>query len=224
MVRSRARTEKTACEVLIIIFSFRNGCEARDQAGHLLHCLCNRESFSLWEETAGSRDETEIGTRGNGALDPIQAGAIMSGMKAPRRVSWMVAVAIFLGAGRAPAATSDVNVGPSLAFSPSSVEIQAGDTVKWTWKASNHSVTSGVPGQPSGLFDSGVHSTNNVFSFTFPERRNNSLLLLGARGLLRNDRISRCRCAQPNAHADAPAALAIAVTQYFHSAASADRR
>ena len=52
-----------------------------------------------------------------------------------------------------------------------SVNIQAGDTVKWTWKDSGHSVTSGSPYWPfghGGLFDSGIHSKGFTFSFTFP--------------------------------------------------------
>jgi plastocyanin len=47
-----------------------------------------------------------------------------------------------------PSATSqifDVTVGPggSRTFSPSTVNISAGDTVRWTWEGSGHSVTSG---------------------------------------------------------------------------------
>src|SRR5262252_10011822 len=48
----------------------------------------------------------------------------------------------------APSATStiiDVMVAPggTLTFSPSTVNISVGDTVRWTWAASGHSVTSG---------------------------------------------------------------------------------
>jgi plastocyanin len=41
--------------------------------------------------------------------------------------------------------TFDVTVAPggSLTFSPSTVNISVGDTVRWTWAASGHSVTSG---------------------------------------------------------------------------------
>ncbi len=50
--------------------------------------------------------------------------------------------------GGQPSATSqivDVTVGPggSRTFSPSTVNISVGDTVKWTWQSDNHSVTSG---------------------------------------------------------------------------------
>ncbi|HYK23500.1 MAG TPA: plastocyanin/azurin family copper-binding protein [Candidatus Acidoferrum sp.] len=41
----------------------------------------------------------------------------------------------------------DVTVGPggTLTFSPNSVNISVGDTVRWTWGSSLHSVTSGTP-------------------------------------------------------------------------------
>src|SRR5207253_9962751 len=68
------------------------------------------------------------------------------------------------------AATIQVLVGDggSLSFSPSSVSIQAGDTVQWIWKSGSHSATSGTPGTPNGLWDSGVHSAGFTFSHTFP--------------------------------------------------------
>ena len=49
-----------------------------------------------------------------------------------------------------PSATSqifDVTVGPNgmFQFSPGTVNILVGDTVRWTWGSSNHSVTSGNP-------------------------------------------------------------------------------
>jgi plastocyanin len=72
--------------------------------------------------------------------------------------------------GSATATTFNVDVAPGgLFFSPSSVTIQAGDTVKWTWKGSGHSVTAGLPGHNTGLFDSGVHNSGFTFSFTFSD-------------------------------------------------------
>jgi plastocyanin len=52
-------------------------------------------------------------------------------------------------------------------FEPASVNIQPGDTVRWVWETGSHSVTSGVPQQPDGLFDSGVHSVPFSFFYTF---------------------------------------------------------
>src|SRR6476660_10559094 len=52
-------------------------------------------------------------------------------------------------------------------FSPSSVTIQPGDTVQWTWSSSGHSSTSGTPGHPTGLWDSTVLNEGAVFSHTF---------------------------------------------------------
>ncbi|HEY3663838.1 MAG TPA: plastocyanin/azurin family copper-binding protein [Chthoniobacterales bacterium] len=75
------------------------------------------------------------------------------------------------GAAPSSAATVSVDVAPGgqLMFSPSTVSIRAGDTVTWTWRASGHSVTSGTPGKPSGLFDSGVNSSGFTFSHTFKD-------------------------------------------------------
>jgi plastocyanin len=48
----------------------------------------------------------------------------------------------------APSVTStivDVTVGPDFAFHPDTVNISVGDTLRWTWDGSGHSVTSGHP-------------------------------------------------------------------------------
>ena len=52
---------------------------------------------------------------------------------------------LFAYANSASAATFGVTVGPNgdLVFSPSSVTIHPGDTVRWTWGSSFHSSTSG---------------------------------------------------------------------------------
>lgn len=46
----------------------------------------------------------------------------------------------------------DVQVGPAFAFDPSTVNINVGDTVRWTWAGSGHSVTSGDPCTADGDF------------------------------------------------------------------------
>lgn len=54
------------------------------------------------------------------------------------------------------------------AFNPKSLTITKGTTVKWTNKDSiNHTVTSGSPGSPSGLFNSGNLSGGATFSYKF---------------------------------------------------------
>src|SRR5215468_6838671 len=83
-----------------------------------------------------------------------------------------------------PSATStivDVTVAPggTLTFSPSTVNISVGDTVRWTWAASGHSVTSGPTGcTPDGQFCSPNNTncstcvTSNlgfVYEFTFAQ-------------------------------------------------------
>jgi len=67
------------------------------------------------------------------------------------------------------ATTFGVTVGPdgNLVFSPSSVTIHPGDQVTWTWGSSGHSTTSGSPGQPSGIWDSGIHNQGATFTHTF---------------------------------------------------------
>lgn len=87
------------------------------------------------------------------------------------RILCTTALAIFFFAlGRAAmAATIEVEVGPQAQtmFSPFSVSIQRGDTVKWTWKSSHHSVTAGTPQNHTGLFDSGIINSGSTFSYTF---------------------------------------------------------
>src|SRR3954468_9470808 len=67
------------------------------------------------------------------------------------------------------AMTVDVTIGPGgqLVFSPSSVTIHPGDAVRWTWGSSGHSTTSGSPGQPNGIWDSGIHNQGATFTRTF---------------------------------------------------------
>ena len=66
------------------------------------------------------------------------------------------------------AATVTVTVGNGgPVFTPSSVTIQPGDTVRWTWSANVHSSTSGTPGVPNGLWDSGILSQGATFTHTF---------------------------------------------------------
>ncbi len=53
-------------------------------------------------------------------------------------------------------------------YSPQSLTISKGTTVTWTNKDPyNHTVTSGTPGHPSGLFDSGNIAANGTYSYTF---------------------------------------------------------
>ena len=64
--------------------------------------------------------------------------------------------------------TIPVQVGQGgLKFTPQNVTIHVGDTVQWTWAASGHSSTSGTPGHPDGIWDSGVQNLGFTFSHTF---------------------------------------------------------
>ncbi|MDP4174111.1 MAG: cupredoxin domain-containing protein [Bacteroidota bacterium] len=53
-------------------------------------------------------------------------------------------------------------------FSPASITVSAGTTVKWINEDPiNHTVTSGTPGSPDGKFDSGTIGPNGTYSFKF---------------------------------------------------------
>jgi plastocyanin len=94
----------------------------------------------------------------------------MHSMKISFRITVLTAVAWLLAcANSANATTFDVTVAPNgnLMFSPSSVTIHPGDTVRWTWGATFHSSTSGIPGAPNGIWDSGILSQGATFSHTF---------------------------------------------------------
>jgi plastocyanin len=55
-------------------------------------------------------------------------------------------------------------------FKPKTIEVTAGTTVKWeNGDAIEHSVTSGMPGKPSGAFDSGFFTKGGSFEHTFTE-------------------------------------------------------
>lgn len=94
----------------------------------------------------------------------------MKSIPSRRRQHWLLTLLILflLQTARATTVTVHVGAGGGLTFSPDPVVIQPGDTVEWTWDFSGHSVTSGAPGAPTGLFDSGVQAVPFTFSHTFP--------------------------------------------------------
>lgn len=89
----------------------------------------------------------------------------------PRLVPhWLLAtfVTLLFTYTGARATTFQVQVGQGgLKFTPATVNINVGDTVQWTWAASGHSSTSGTPGHPDGLWDSGVQNSGFTFTQTF---------------------------------------------------------
>ena len=53
-------------------------------------------------------------------------------------------------------------------FNPATLTISSGTTIRWVNKdAITHTVTSGIPGSPSGVFNSGNIAAGDSFSFTF---------------------------------------------------------
>ena len=70
----------------------------------------------------------------------------------------------------APTGTSNTNqvVMQNASYVPQNITVSKGTIVTWTNKDSfDHTVTSGTPGHPSGLFDSGNIGPNGTYSYTF---------------------------------------------------------
>ena len=89
-------------------------------------------------------------------------------MKLHIKFAFVVCCAALIPLLSSRAATIQVQVGAGgLKFTPQNVTIQAGDTVQWVWAANGHSSTSGTPGNPDGLWDSGVHNSGFIFNHTF---------------------------------------------------------
>src|SRR5581483_58085 len=83
-------------------------------------------------------------------------------------VAKVITSLLILSSGVASGTTVTVTVGNGgFLFSPASVTIRPGDTVKWTWSSTGHSTTSGTPGHPTGLWDSGILSQGASFTHTF---------------------------------------------------------
>ena len=79
-----------------------------------------------------------------------------------------ISLLLILSPGVASGTTVTVTVGNGgFVFTPSSVTIHPGDTVRWTWSSSGHSTTSGTPGSPDGIWDSGILNQGAMFSYTF---------------------------------------------------------
>jgi plastocyanin len=80
----------------------------------------------------------------------------------------IIATLLTFRPGVASAATITVTIGNGgFFFTPSSVTIHPGDTVHWTWSSSDHSTTSGSPGMPNGIWDSGILNQGATFDHTF---------------------------------------------------------
>jgi plastocyanin len=64
-------------------------------------------------------------------------------------------------------ATQNVDVGPALAFSPSTVTVLPGETVIWTFQGTPHSTTSNATSGPEVWDSTIVVVTGQTFSHTF---------------------------------------------------------
>ena len=66
-----------------------------------------------------------------------------------------------------PAAAKTVDLSGA-SFSPSTVTIKAGETVRWVWKSGSHNVVSGKSCSPDGKFSSGnLQAPPTTFEHTF---------------------------------------------------------
>lgn len=84
------------------------------------------------------------------------------------KFTFIACCAAFISLLNSRAATIQVQVGAGgLKFTPQDVTINVGDTVQWVWAKSGHSSTSGTPGNPDGMWDSGVQNNGFVFNQTF---------------------------------------------------------
>ena len=89
-------------------------------------------------------------------------------MKFNFRFALVVCGAAFISLLSSRAATVQVQVGAGgQKFTPKNVTINAGDTIEWVWAGNHHTSTSGTPGSPDGMWDSGINNTGFVFSHTF---------------------------------------------------------
>ena len=106
------------------------------------------------------------------------------------RLVLLLATAVSLIAYPKPGSAATVYVGVGVGvygdpidFHPSSVTIHPGDQVKWIWGTTNpldrsdHSTTSGRPGMPNGIWNSGVRSPGATFTHTFNSVGDVSVLL-----------------------------------------------
>src|SRR4051794_22307191 len=91
-------------------------------------------------------------------FQPAERKFFQSNPRSCQRRWWrlgLVPILLALNA-MASAATFSVDVGHD-EFVPASIQVQAGDTVVWTWTTDHSSsVTSGVAPNPNGLFDSQI--------------------------------------------------------------------
>jgi plastocyanin len=81
------------------------------------------------------------------------------------RAAWVCALLWMTGA---QAVTVEVQV-ENFQFSPPVVNINPGDTVRWTWSDGGHSVTSGANCTANGRFDTGIKGAGFTTSMTFDQ-------------------------------------------------------
>ena len=71
------------------------------------------------------------------------------------------------GGGGGGGTVVEVHVTSSFTFSPATVQVPPGTTVKWIWDASGHSVTPDNPNQAGAWNDTGLLNSGATFQHTF---------------------------------------------------------
>ena len=126
----------------------------------------------------------------------------------------------------------DVQVGPGFTFSPDTVNISVGDTVRWTWAGSGHSVSSGPPCFVDSQYCSpddtncpagGLSNSGTVYTHTFANPGSYSYFCfahcaLGMRGVVNVS--GGCAPSGWSAGPDMPTVLVRAVGVHFQADAN----
>lgn len=87
---------------------------------------------------------------------------------AARPASPNTTVSIYLPMLFKPTGPAQVSL-QNISYIPNNITVRAGTQIVWTNNESfpiDHTVTSGTPGSPSGVFDSGILSMGQSFPFT----------------------------------------------------------
>lgn len=112
-----------------------------------------------------------------GTFEPAAETEISTASR-PALIWAILALLAMIAVSSALAETHTVNVGPNgqHIFQPATISIQPGDTVRWVWATSGHTVTSGnidgPTGQPNGIFASGLRNQNFEYTYTFQSAGN----------------------------------------------------
>jgi|GEM_PF-1140341 len=93
---------------------------------------------------------------------------IEKSMRTTHLLSATVSLAVLFGAVSSAFATKHTITQSGLAFSPSTLTVAPGDTVRFVRTGGSHTVTSGANCTASGLFNAPLNATSTSFTWTVP--------------------------------------------------------